>query len=466
MLNFLRRLLSSLLFPFVWVWGRIKAGFTWLGNRFRRLTTAIRNFFSRTRTSFNTGVQNMRNFFQRLLRDVRTLVRTLLIAGVMFAIWWGLRLYFGPIVEPITAGLFIAIAILMALTPLMIGMLVNGPDGVHKSKLHLFTYPEEGKVKIVMRGDTIVRMIMLYADHVFARVGNSKGPAYWEVIESAGENENPLEGISPFIYPYAWYVYKLTGAVWTGLWPFQHVREYMIEKTTLKRKEEDGGEGDNIELGVKTDISDHLRVRQFLFPIRIAKADTKDKISVNILGVLKARVVNPYLTAFNTDRWDQQLVNRATNALSNYTRTKLLTSVLTATASTVNGMNQAVLDIDDDVTLYGIDIEGFDLIDVSPNLSDTEKTQLYAEALAKPVAKATVIDGKARAEALKAINEANQAGGEHAIETMRAEAMVRAAEAAGKNGGTVILGGGSQQINPIDAAILAELKRANRGTAP
>jgi regulator of protease activity HflC (stomatin/prohibitin superfamily) len=400
----------------------------------------------------------LRNAVSALGRFLRRLISIVLVtAGIVLALVV-LSILYGPIVWAITLGIFISVAVFMLSTPLIIGMLVNGPEGNQKSRLHLFTYPEEGKVKIVMRGDTLIRMIMLYADHTFARVGDSKGPAYWEVVETPGSSENPLRGVSFFIYPYAWYVYKLTGAVWTGLWPFQHVREYMIEKTTMTRNESDGNE--NVLLSVKTDISDHLRVRQFLFPIRIPKADTKDKISVSVLGVLKARVVNPYLTAFNTDRWDQQLVNMATNAISNYTRTKNLSSVLTATAATVTGLNQAVVNVDHDTDQYGLDIEGFDLIDISPNLSDSEKEKLYAEALAKPVGKATIIDGKSRAEALRAINEANQAGGEHSIETMRAEAMVRAAEAAGKNG-TVILGGLGSTQDPMQAAILAELKKIN-----
>ncbi len=78
-------------------------------------------------------------------------------------------------------------------------------------------------------------------------------------------------------------------------------------------------------------------------------------------------------------------------------------------------------------------------------------------------AKATVIDGEARAKSLTAINKANEAGGKAALATMQAEALVRAAEAAGKNG-SVILMPGSNNSNEVDStqiAILAELKKLN-----
>ncbi len=217
--------------------------------------------------------------------------------------------------------------------------------------------------------------------------------------------------------------------------------------------------GNNIVLHVEEDISDHFRARQFLYPFRVSAADTKDKISVNILVVIKAHVTNPHKAAYGTDRWDLQLVNLATNALTNYTRTHDLEDVLSAQdEAQARGLNEAIKKIKHDEKQYGIEIDGVDIIDISPNLTAEEKSDLYAEALAKTKGKATVIDGESRAAALRAINEANEAGGATAIETLRTEALVRAAEAA--KGGTVLLpmGGGAQSV-PTQAAILAELKK-------
>jgi regulator of protease activity HflC (stomatin/prohibitin superfamily) len=363
-------------------------------------------------------------------------------------------------------GLFLVVLAFALLTPLFIKQLVNQPGRTEKSSFHLFTYPEEGKVKIVVRGDRIVRMIMLYAGHRFARIGDQYSSSYWQIIETGpGEaSENPLTGISPLLSLWSWYVYETTGAVFTGLYPWQTVREYSIERTKMRRDESDSKDpkGNNIALEVKEDISDHYRARQFLYPFRVAAADTKDKISVNVLAVIKARTTNPHKAAFGTDRWDHQMVNLATNAVTNFTRANNLNQVLTAIdEKDARKLNEAVQAIDDDEKEYGIEIEGVDLIDISPNLSATELEKLYAEALAKPVGEATLIDAKKRAEGLRALNEAHKAGGDYSIETQRAEAFVRAAGAA-KEGTVIMSPGGGSGSDPTQAAILAELRKLNR----
>lgn len=363
-------------------------------------------------------------------------------------------------------AIMLALIVVGLMTPLFIDVLVNKPIGTNKSGFHLFTYPEEGKVKIVVRGDRLVRMIMLFADHTFAKQGPKDSPEYWEIVKTPGKSQDPLMGIKWYLLPWASYVYRITGAVFTGIYPFQRVREYTIERTKMTRDEKTADKRDNIILEVKTDISDHFRVRQFIYPFRVVSADTKDKVAVNVLAVIKAHITNPHKAAFATDRWDLQLVNLATNATTNYTRSNDLGAVLTADGdlAVVTGLNDAILLIKNDEKEYGLDMDGVDVIDISPNLDDKEKAKLYAEALAKPVGKATIIDGQARAQNLRDLNEANAAGGEFALETMRTEAAVRAAAAAAQ-GGTVILsiGGAAPATDPTQAAILAELKKLNDG---
>ncbi len=397
------------------------------------------------------------------------------VAGVagLLLLFFTLPLLWSLSIVGIMLGLFVSIIVFALLAPVFIGMglLVNKPEDRNPSGFHLFTLPEEGKVKIVVRGDRVIRMIMLYAGHRFKREGDKEQSKYWQIVKS-DTNEDPLAGIWWPLLPWAHYVYGITGAVFTGIYPFQTVHEYMLERTKMNR-DEDGDPtsknagkpgGNNIVLHVKEDISDHFRARQFLYPFRVSAADTKDKISVNILVVIKAHVTNPHKAAYGTDRWDLQLVNLATNALTNYTRTHNLEDVLSAQdAVQARGLNEAIKEIKHDEKQYGIEIDGVDIIDISPNLSPEEKSDLYAEALAKTKGKATIIDGESRAAALKAINEANEAGGEYAVETLRTEALVRAAEAA--KGGTVLLPiGGGAHSDPTQAAILAELKKLNKGS--
>ncbi len=375
-------------------------------------------------------------------------------------------------------GLFVVTLILGLLTPLFAGALTNQPQGKNKSGMHFFTLPEEGKVKIIVRGDKVVRMVMLFGGYRFAKTGSPAEAPYWQVRKTrkkAGEEDtHPLDGIHPLLRPWAEYVYRITGAVFTGIYPFQTVYEYLIERTKIHREEDDEAQEngnlrkkDNLRLEVIEDMSDHFRVRQFLYPFRVPAADTKDKVPLNILAVLKAHVKNPFKAAYGTDRWDIQTVNLATNATTNYTRSHTFEESLVAQDPTqAKDLNKEIGEIKDDEKKYGIEIDGVDLIDLSPNLSDEEKTQLYAEVLANSLGKATERDGLARANAIRELNKAIDEGGDNSVEALRMEALVNAAKAAA--GGTVILGsglaGGSE--SQTLAAILAELRKQTANANP
>lgn len=381
------------------------------------------------------------------------------------------------IITIIAAGLFGLIVVGLTV-PLYIHLLVNHPGEDTKSGFHLFTMPEEGKVKQVVRGDVLVRMIMLYSGRRFARLGERSGASYWEIIDKKpGEaEESPLADIHWFLKPWAWYVYMLTGAVYTGIYPFQTVREYRFERIKMHRQEQEPTKpkdatkesddtltkGNNVSLVVEEDMSDHFRTRQFLFPFRIVSADTKDKIPVEILGVIKAHVTNPFKTAFGTDRWDHQLVNMTTNAITNYTRTTPIDEILTAKDSDdAKRINEAVTKITEDEDIYGIEIDGVDILDITANVNETDRSALQAEGIARQLGKATVIDGQSRAQSLAAINEVVDKGGNNALEALRIEGLVRAAKEA--QGGTVLLGiNGPQSMDPITTASLAEIKKLNR----
>ncbi len=384
-------------------------------------------------------------------------------------------------------GLFIIVALIGLAAPLYIGMglLVNKPNQDEKknspSEFHLFTFIETGQVKIVVRGETVVRMIMDTAGKRFAAgiQVNPQLPEYWEVIDATNhDDEDPIKRVFWLLRPWAWYVFRTTGAIFTGVYPFQKVREYPLERTKLSRDEKEGNEKSNLVLAVKEDYSDHLRIRQFLYPMHITGAETRDKIPLNIIGTAKLRVTNPHKATFSTDRWDHLLVNLITDAINTITKALSIDEVLTfdpeknAKAGEEDAkklrkpINEAVLTIKHDTVEYGVQIDGFDVSEINPDLPSDELAQLRAQAIATQNAKATTIDGKARAQVLRDMNEANAAGGDSAIASLQTEGLVRAAEAASKGSGTVILmPGGGASTDPTLTAILAELKRRHQGGA-
>lgn len=377
------------------------------------------------------------------------------------------------------SGFIIGAAILLIILPIYaaFGIFVNKPEGLNKSGFHLFTKLAPGQVKIIDREGKLVRMIMDVGGKKFARVGNPDQAEYWEIIPSLGDKEHPTAEVWSPIRWWAHVVYELTGAVFIGIYPFSRIREYPLERTEIERNEEKNpevkhdkeesskGKDSNIVLKVIKDLSDHFRVKEFLFPMHITAAETADKIGLDIIGVAEMEVVNPHKAAYGTDRWDQKVINLVTDAIIAKTKGMKLDEAINAVEpEDVRAIQSAVEAIEDDTEICGIQIKGFRILEINLVLTAKGLEAIQAEAMAIQKAKATVKDGEARATSLTAINNANKAGGEVALATMQAEALVRAAEAAGKNGGSVILMPGGNSANGVDAtqvAILTELKKLN-----
>jgi len=346
------------------------------------------------------------------------------------------------------------------------GYFINTPGGKEKSGPHFFTKLEPGQSKAIVRGDKLVRMITNTAGKKYARKGEPDSPGYWELEE--GTTENPVKYVWGPIQWWAQQVYDLTGLVFTGIYPFQRVREYTIERTKISRNEEalKKTEGkSNILLAVDTDISDHWRTRIFNFPVHITGAEVKGNIPLDIIAVAELEVVNPYKAAFGSDNWAATMINVLTDAVNLKTKTRTLDQILNSEdEGQAQEIARAATEVKSDAEICGIEVRGFRILEINPVLRPEDQSAIQAGAVAEQRAKATRIDGKARADALREVNEANRAGGEHSVATMEAEAFVRASEAAGKGGGTVILMPGGNKGGGTDAvqtAILAELVRMN-----
>ena len=365
-----------------------------------------------------------------------------------------------------SSAVALALIILMIVLPIYagLGIFVSGPQGLNKSGFHLFTSISPGEIKIIERAKKPVRMIASLSARHFAKNKSPNDPEHWELV--SGESEDPIADIW---FPLRWWariIYQNTGLVFTGVWPFQKVREYELERTTVVRVEGNPNSESNLKLEVKRDISDHFRARQFLFPVRIAAAETKDKMPVDVIGVAELEVTNPHKAAYGSDRWDRSIINLITDAITVQVKTMTLDQALTANDSTEARMiSTVVMRITDDQIVCGIQIHEFRILEINPRLDQEGLNAIRAEAVAIQKGKATRIDGEARAYALNVINKANKEGGAAAVETMRAEALVRAAEAVGKNGGSAILmppGNVRGDVDPTQLAILEELKKLNR----
>lgn len=366
-----------------------------------------------------------------------------------------------------------------------------------KSEFGFFTYLEPGRVKIVERGERFVRALMRFDDHMFLgeRSDNTLQPKdekYWEVVSSVDNTDptNPKQRFKdshPLPFPgrklgryrivwllysplsilwWLWkrWVYAITGAVFTGIYPYQKVRIYPIErfkKTTLENGE--------INLLRIMDYSDHYRVADFQFPFQVPQADTQNNLPVAVKENVIARVFNPYLTAYNTDDdWTTRLLASVTEAVTNHTRSKTQEEVLASKSKDMaRDLSVAIEEVGkkaDDVAHrgstadFGVEIIRAQNLDITPvELKENSMQRRLADvALAK-------VDRAAREERAKgeaaAIRESGRALQEfpEAIEVARIEGLVRTAGAVSKE--AIVILGGAQTVDPGQASLVRELRR-------
>jgi hypothetical protein len=360
----------------------------------------------------------------------------------------------------ILAGTAIFIVLLMLATPAFIasGYLLNKPGGQTKSGVHFFTLIEPGEVKFVARGDSIVRAIMNTSRKSFAKIGTPRDESYWTILDRRNLTDEPIQYVWWPLRWWASYVYSLTGAVFIGIYPFQKVREYTLERTKVNRTEQlgaDGTVGENLTLTVERDVSDHYRLRRFIRYEHVIGAETKDKIPVDFLFAMECETTNPFMAAFGIDEWDQALSNYAADKLTQFTRTMTLDQILTAeNADVAAKLQQAIKEGTEPEEEIGVTIKSVRFLKQEPRVSPEELQKLRAEAMARQQAKATRIDGEARADVLREMNKATEEGGASALANLDAETRARVAAAAGAKG-IVIMG---QGVDPIQAAQLRALE--------
>jgi hypothetical protein len=379
------------------------------------------------------------------------------------------------------------------------------------NKSGFFTYIRPGQVKIIERGKRFIRCIMAYSHYMFIgeRKENDytqKHEEYWEVVStrrlSDGKilwhDSHPLPFPMPKLNIRWWWiplplnihwwlwclcswlsvpwwlwkrwVYKTTGAVFTGIPPFQTVRVYPMER--FKRVTGGTADDSKINLVRVEDYSDQYRVAHFQYPLLLSTA-TQGMVFLKVLINTIDAVFNPYMVAYNTDDdWPTRFLGSISNRVTLFTRGKPLDQILTANnpkaaAELASFINQGGEHVTEEDRLagkktpegstcdMGIKIMETQVLSISPLIpSDTTELGKEARAIVQRKADEQLAKGKAAY-----IREEGDALKDHpyAEVVVRTQGLVQAAEAAGKAGGIVILGG--QTFDPAQAAILQELRK-------
>lgn len=402
-------------------------------------------------------------------------------------------------------GLFVflitllAFMLLLPYIPFAVQVLANDPnrnrdaDEMHRSyppsTFGFFTTLQPGQVKIIERGQRFVRCIMRYDGHSFRGFDPNSGlpsntEKYWDVIEtrtasSGTKDAHPIQspGIDAALWEKIFYwwrmkVYDLTGHVFTGIYPFQTVRVYPMDRYELLH-DDDG----NLTTRMREDFSDHYRVEDFQFPVRVKKADTKDKIPVDVILNFVGRVENPYETAYATDdEWSARLLSIISHAVMTWTRYTPVNNVLSAASKERSlALRNAVLAIDhrksgevpkasdgdreEGIEAFGLKAIDNYILDISPVDAETAR-RLGDLALARVDRDAAKQRAKGEAAGVAEFAAAAKQYGRDGSRALEVQGNINTAKAAGDNA-IIILGEGEKKTDPLMAALLREIKSNN-----
>ena len=370
------------------------------------------------------------------------------------------------------------------------------------SNFGVFTEVLPGRVKIIQRGGEFIRCVMSYEDHVFS--GEVPGSDlkrtdddYWEVLETKllrardikARDSNPVPwnpswiGLLFFLFSIPWFfwkrwVLKVTGYVFTGIPPFQTVRTYKLEyfkkikegSTSVGESDDETNEHGEEKIIRIEDYSDHFRVADFEFPVRVPSADTKDMIPVRAFVDVVAQVFNPYGTAYWTNDWSSRLSAAVVDAVTHYTRAEFIDNVISikdADPAKQREFSRRVVEIGNDekrgaaaapnnVVRIGIRLIQALVIDLSA-VDPQDRKDLGELARARVRRQAQEEAAIGRAAEINKQAEAVRNNGHIGLAVLAAERDFRVAEAAGNKAIIVIGSGGA--VDPIQAAQLQELKK-------
>jgi hypothetical protein len=360
-----------------------------------------------------------------------------------------------------------------------------------KSDFGFFTKIQPEQVKVLVLGAAFYDAIMDTPGYTFRHLTTwwpmrSNDPTRWDIIEHRGKHRdaypisayNWLSWKTVLFGPYrvVWYLWQVLAyesfkVVFTGFWPIIRLRVYPLEY--FRETKTAGGA---FGLRRKNNYSDHYRLDFQLF-VPIDKVDTSNLIPITMFASIIMGCANIYRAAFRSDdNWTSRLFARIPSVINEFVGSLKVQQALARGESREKLTEQLwevlkpLADLPSEPGKRGGPIYeiGFGFVGDDPltlpdrsatNPEDTKALGAPARAEALKLARFEEAEGEAAAirKSGLAVNEAGEGG----LVIASIEGNVRAAEAAGQNGGIAIVGG-QQAVDGGSAAILAELRRLNR----
>lgn len=378
----------------------------------------------------------------------------------------------------IMSGMVFALALVgIVALPFIAPHLANDPK--RPERYYIFTKVEPNQFKFVMVGGKIKKGLMNFPGHKIVDEGD--GLDAYEIVPSAEipdqtEEMNFLEGV---VYHYSGYRY--VGIVFGNLYtyPFSRVEEFLRQ---------DG----NLEIEGKTSISDHFVLSEQTYPFEIPNVETggEENVLITIRGKFTIQIINPRKAAFvSRGQFLQQILAALRVRGKNYARgrgtfdqllgtTKEIVEaetkqkILESVGSDLVLVNDTIETGPGSANLWGVRllrvlVEDIQMTDPEAEKSRTKRYIATRDAEVKTIgadadaaAYKKIKAGQATGDAgyLETVTEAIHKNGSVAVMLTQQQTQIATA----KEAENLILNiGAGDSVNPIDAAILQELKTMN-----
>ena len=298
----------------------------------------------------------------------------------------------------------------------------------------LFTTVKEGTVKAIMRGKAFDHFIMAFAGYHLNDPRQKDGrhrTSYrtedgeevkmpdWDVVYHGQGNKRQFqEGVQQedLHYDDRLLILRNLGLHWVG-WPWANsVYVYAFEwnETFTNKKGEE-------KVLPRAEATDFIFVADFTYAIVTEGAETKDRLPINVLTLVTTAVRNPYRALFSGEDWMRRVTAAINSQRRAYIGNKDFQDLIQTKDEERTALSEPVIKLTNDLPddkedarprglrgRYGVEIRTADVqtIELSGDGKISHQEAATKAYVAKQEAEATVLNGRAKAEVVERIGDA------------------------------------------------------------
>lgn len=243
-----------------------------------------------------------------------------------------------------------------------------------------FTFVPEGKAKIVVRGDAFKKVLMQWEGRSLAGSLPPPGTAIGDVVDSPARK--------------TWF----GGLKFYGLWPLDDIYLYSFSWTSIA----DNG---TLQPHVR-ELLDYIIVKDDVYWGRVATAEDKNLLPLDVELIFTIKVVNPFKALFRVQSWLETVINRTEPAVRNIITEDTYESWITTTADLADRVLTALQTGEENLLQgfkdrYGVEVRAIEIREINPG--EDYRAATLRKYLAEKEREKTIIDADAERQRLEKV---------------------------------------------------------------